>query len=92
MTQLIFLVEESPEGGYTARPLGHSIFTEANTLDDLCANIREAVQCHFGEGEVPDTVLLEVDARRSIAAGLADSEARRTVGVGEVRAQFGLPR
>ena len=91
MTQLIFLVEESPEGGYTARPLGHSIFTEANTLDDLCANIREAVQCHFEEGEAPETVLLQMDARRAIEAGLADSIAGRTIRVEEARALFDLP-
>ncbi len=92
MTRLFFLVEEAPEGGYTARALGQSIFTEADTLDDLRACIREAVLCHFREGEAPDTVLLEVDARRSIDAGLADIEAGRTVEVGEMRAHFGLPR
>lgn len=43
MTEVIFLVEEDPEGGYTARALGQSIFTEADTLDELRVNIREAV-------------------------------------------------
>ncbi len=92
MTELNFLVAENPEGGYTTRALGLSVFTEADTLDDLRAHIREAVLCHFGEGEAPDTALLEMDVRRSVEAGLADSEAGRTVRVGEVRAQFGLPR
>ena len=35
MTELIMLVEPAPEGGYTARALGESIFTEADTLPEL---------------------------------------------------------
>jgi predicted RNase H-like HicB family nuclease len=53
VSELIFLVEEAPEGGYTARALGQSIFTEADTLSDLRANIREAVECHFEDGQAP---------------------------------------
>ena len=90
MTQPIFLVEEAPEGGYTARAPGQSIFTEAATLDDLRANIREAVQCHFEDGKAPETVLLQMDTRRAIEAGLADSEAGRTMSVGDVRARFSM--
>lgn len=48
-TTLTFRVEEALEGGYTARALGQSIFTEADTLDALRFNIREAVNCHFDE-------------------------------------------
>jgi hypothetical protein len=58
MNEVIFLVEEAPEGGYTARSLGHSIFTEAETLDDLRANVRDAVQCHFDEGKAPRVIRL----------------------------------
>ena len=47
MSELIFLVEEADEGGYTARALGVSIFTEADSLGDLRKNVREAVECHF---------------------------------------------
>ena len=50
-TEIIFLVEESPEGGYEARALGFSIYTESETLDELREAIRDAVQCHFGEVE-----------------------------------------
>ncbi len=53
MSELIFLVEEAPEGGYTARALGQSIVTEADTLDELRANIREAVKCHYDAGQAP---------------------------------------
>jgi len=92
MNELIFLVEEASEGGYTARALGQSIFTEADTLDELRANIREAVQCHFEEGKAPETILLQMNARQVIEAGLADSIAGRTMRVGEVRALFDLPQ
>ncbi len=52
-TELNFLVEEAPEGGYIARALGQSIFTEADTLAELHADIREAVDCHFDDGQAP---------------------------------------
>lgn len=58
MTELIFLVEEAPEGGYTARALGQSIFTGADTLVDLRANIREVVDCHFDNGRTPNVMRL----------------------------------
>ena len=47
MNELIFLVEEAPEGGFTARALGESIFTEAPDLNELRTQIRDAVKCHF---------------------------------------------
>lgn len=53
MNELIFLVEPDPEGGYTARALGQSIFTEADTLDALRENIRDAVACHYETGQAP---------------------------------------
>jgi len=49
--EIIFLVEEDPEGGFTARALGHSIFTEADSLAELKLMAQDAVRCHFGEGE-----------------------------------------
>ena len=58
MNELIFLVEESPEGGYTARALGDSIFTEADTAEALHDNVRDAVCCHFEEDERPKIVRL----------------------------------
>jgi hypothetical protein len=58
MNEIFFLVEEAPEGGYAARALGESIFTEADTLDELHANVRDAVQCHFEEGKAPKMVRL----------------------------------
>jgi len=47
--EVIFAVEESPEGGYEAHALGYAIFTQADSLDELRRAVREAVQCHFEE-------------------------------------------
>ncbi len=47
MDEIIFVVEEAPEGGFTAHALGASIFTEADTAEELHAMIRDAVRCHF---------------------------------------------
>jgi hypothetical protein len=47
LTELVFQVEEDPEGGLVARAVGASIFTEADTIEELRANIRDAVLCHF---------------------------------------------
>jgi hypothetical protein len=52
-TEIIFSVEESPEGGYEARALGHSIFTQADTMDELKEMVRDAVCCHFDEEDRP---------------------------------------
>ncbi len=49
--EIIFVVEESPEGGYEARALGYSIFTEGESLEDLRKMVRDAVACHFDESE-----------------------------------------
>ena len=47
MSEIIFIVEQSDEGGYTAKALGHSVYTEAETLDELKENIKDAIKCHF---------------------------------------------
>ena len=59
MNEIVFLVEEAPEGGYTARALGQSIFTETDDLESLNANVRDAVLCHFDEGQSPAEVLCQ---------------------------------
>ena len=46
--EIIFLVEEAPESGYVAQALGHSIFTETDTWDELKSAAQDAVRCHFG--------------------------------------------
>lgn len=49
MQEIIFVINESPEGGYEAEALGLSIFTEADSWDDLKNNIIESVSCHFDD-------------------------------------------
>jgi predicted RNase H-like HicB family nuclease len=46
-SEVIFVFEESPEGGFEARAVGHCIFTQADTLEELRAEIEDAVRCHF---------------------------------------------
>ncbi|MDH7577597.1 MAG: 2-oxoisovalerate dehydrogenase [Bacillota bacterium] len=58
--EIIFLVEEAPEGGYTARALGHSIFTEGENLDEIRAAVREAVRCHFEDKDMPRMIRLHI--------------------------------
>lgn len=60
MQELIFLVEEAVEGGYNAKALGEAIFTQAETLEELKANLREAVECHFDEGKAPKLIRLHI--------------------------------
>jgi len=56
-SEIIFSVQESPEGGYEARALGHSIFSQADSLDELKSMLRDAVACHFAETEKPAVFL-----------------------------------
>ena len=67
MNELIVLVEEAPEGGYTARALGESVFTEADDLEELRRNVREAVECHFEEGKAPKMIRLHFVRQEVIA-------------------------
>jgi hypothetical protein len=59
-SEIIFSIEESPEGGYQARALGHSIFTQAETLDELKSMIRDAVACHFDPADKPAVIRLHL--------------------------------
>lgn len=58
MSELIFLIENSAEGGFSAKALGEAIFTDADTEEELKQNIRDAVLCHFDEDEVPKIIRL----------------------------------
>ncbi len=57
-SELIFTVEDAPEGGYMARALGVSIFAEADDLDSLREMVRDAVRCHFDEDARPRVIRL----------------------------------
>ena len=58
MSEVIFIVEEAPEGGFTAKALGASIFAEADTVAELQDQVRDAVRCHFEEGQLPKVIRL----------------------------------
>jgi len=55
---IIFAVEKSSEGGYEAHALGHSIVTQTDSLGKLKEMVRDAVHCHFEEGQMPSVIRL----------------------------------
>lgn len=67
MNEIIFLVDDAPEGGFTARALGPSIFTEADNLDGLHQQVRDAVRCHFPEDSAPRVIRLHFVREEVIA-------------------------
>ncbi|HUH32626.1 MAG TPA: hypothetical protein VLZ28_01660 [Daejeonella sp.] len=60
MKEVFFLIEESIEGGYTAKALGESIYTEANNIEELKNEIKDAVLCHFDEENMPKIIRLHM--------------------------------
>ena len=58
--EIIFLVEESAEGGYQAKAIGHDIFTEADTFEQLKKMAQDAVQCHFEPEKMPRLIRLHM--------------------------------
>ena len=58
--EIIFLVEEAAEGGYTAKALGHCICTEADSIAKLKKRVQEATRCHFEAEEMPQSIRLRV--------------------------------
>jgi hypothetical protein len=67
MSELIFLVEEAAEGGYIGRALGQSIFAEAETLEQLHDQVRDAVRCHFDRDQLPTVIRLHFVREEVIA-------------------------
>ena len=59
-SEIIFSVQESPEGGYEARALGHAIFTQADSIEELKTMVRDAVACHFSEDAKPQVIRLHM--------------------------------
>ncbi|MCY3691728.1 MAG: 2-oxoisovalerate dehydrogenase [Chloroflexota bacterium] len=55
-TEIVFRVKESPDGGYSASAVGHSIITQGDDWDELTYMMRDAVLCHFDEGEAPQAI------------------------------------
>jgi len=67
-TEIVFAIQESLEGGFEARALGHSIYTQAETLDDLKAMLQDAVRCHFGVQDTPSVIRLHLVKDEIISA------------------------
>jgi hypothetical protein len=68
VSEIIFVVEEAPEGGYSAKAVGESIFTQAEDLALLQERVRDAVRCHFDEGKAPKMIRLHFVRDEVIAA------------------------
>lgn len=68
MSEIIFVVDEAAEGGFTARALGEAIVTQAETVEELYASVRDAVRCHFEAGAAPKLIRLHYVRDEVIAA------------------------
>ena len=66
--EISFSIEEAPEGGYSARALGHPMFTEADSEAELREQVRDAVRCHFDERDRPKMIRLHFVREDDIAA------------------------
>ena len=66
-SEIIFLVNESPEVGFEAKSVSHSIFTEADTLEELRAMVKDAVECHFDDQARPSIIRLHLVKEEIIA-------------------------
>jgi len=67
-SEIVFVIEDDPDGGFVAHALGHSIVTQADEYEQLKHNIRDAVQCHFDEGARPAVIRLHYVRDEIIAA------------------------
>jgi len=61
LKEIIFLVEDDPEGGYMAKAIGESIFTQADSLEELRELVKDAVLCHYpDEKKRPELIRLQI--------------------------------
>lgn len=68
MSEIHFIVEEAPEGGFIARAVGEDIFTEADDLASLHDQVRDAVRCHFDDDKRPSLIRLHITREEALAA------------------------
>jgi hypothetical protein len=68
MSEIHFVVEEAPEGGFLAKAFNEDIFTEADDVASLRQNVRDAVHCHFDEGSAPKLIRLHFTRKEVLAA------------------------
>lgn len=67
MSEIHFIVEEAPEGGFVARAVGVDIFTEADDLPGLHEQLRDAVRCHFDADQKPGVIRLHITREEALA-------------------------
>jgi len=67
MKEIVFLVEESQDGGYFARAVNQSIYTQADTIEELKPMISDAVRCHFDDSEMPELIHMHVTREETFA-------------------------
>ena len=53
LNEIIFTVIESLDGGYEAKAVGYSIYTQCDKYSELQETLRDAVKCHFDEDKIP---------------------------------------
>ncbi len=67
--EIIFLVEDEPEAGYVAKAIGESIFTQAESLEELREFVKDAVRCHYpDENKRPQLIRLHIVRDEVIAS------------------------
>ncbi len=64
--EIIFELTEAPDGGYDARALGYSIFTQGDDWADVTEMARDAVRCDFGDAALPIVITLRLGRREAL--------------------------
>lgn len=67
-TEILFVVEDDPTGGFTAQAVGVAVFAEADTWAELQEQLRDAVRCHFDGDDAPKIIRLHYVREEVIAA------------------------
>lgn len=60
MNEIIFEITEDASGGFSAEAIGESIFTQAESWDELKANVKEAVQAFYFDSTPPRSIRLHL--------------------------------
>ncbi len=68
VSEIIFVVEDAPDGGLVAKAVGAAIITEADSMKDLREVLRDAVRCHFEEADRPQLIRIHYVRDEVIAA------------------------
>jgi predicted RNase H-like HicB family nuclease len=67
MNEIIFLIEEDPEGGFIATAIGEDIITDGDTMQEIKENVKDAVECHFDPSTRPKLIRLHMVKEEVIA-------------------------